>query len=110
MGCSTWRACVFAVQVVVEGHQFVQVACGGMHTVALDTEGCIWTWGVNDEGALGRKTGGTAWEDLSDEEKGDATLPGKAETPEGVKFTQVGGEETGLSCQNRFATYLGKAC
>jgi regulator of chromosome condensation len=85
------------LQVVVEGSQFVQVACGGMHTIALDTEGCLWTWGVNDEGALGRRTGGTAWEELADDEKGDATRPGKAEAPEGVKFTQVRREPAGAA-------------
>lgn len=29
------------------------VACGGMHTVCL-AGGALWSWGVNDEGALGR--------------------------------------------------------
>jgi alpha-tubulin suppressor-like RCC1 family protein len=37
--------------------QILQVACGGMHTVVLTTDGQIYTWGVNDEGALGRETG-----------------------------------------------------
>lgn len=34
----------------------VQVACGGMHTVALTSDNKIITWGVNDENALGRDT------------------------------------------------------
>lgn len=29
------------------------VACGGMHTICL-AGGTLWSWGVNDEGALGR--------------------------------------------------------
>ena len=37
----------------------VQLACGGMHTVALTKDNKILTWGVNDQGALGRDT---AWE------------------------------------------------
>ncbi len=37
--------------------QVVQVAAGGMHSVALTPEGEVWTTGVNDEGALGRETG-----------------------------------------------------
>lgn len=37
----------------------VQLACGGMHTVALTNKNQIATWGVNDNGALGRTT---AWE------------------------------------------------
>lgn len=37
----------------------VQVAVGGMHCVALTHDNTILTWGVNDQGALGRNT---AWE------------------------------------------------
>jgi len=33
-----------------------QVACGPMHTVALTTDGHVYTFGCNDEGALGRIT------------------------------------------------------
>lgn len=47
----------------------VQVACGGMHTVALTVDNKIITWGVNDAGALGRST---EWDgglrDIDDEE------------------------------------------
>lgn len=32
------------------------VACGGMHTVALEDNGTVWTFGVNDDLALGRVT------------------------------------------------------
>jgi len=31
-----------------------KLVCGGMHTVVLATNGTVWTWGCNDEGALGR--------------------------------------------------------
>mmetsp|Transcript_34851 Transcript_34851/g.39501 ORF Transcript_34851/g.39501 Transcript_34851/m.39501 type:complete len:534 (+) Transcript_34851:58-1659(+) len=31
-----------------------KVVCGGLHTVALATNGDIYSWGCNDEGALGR--------------------------------------------------------
>ena len=62
-----------------EGIQFLQISCGGMHTIALASDGTVWTWGVNDEGALGRKTDGTCWEESSD--KGDAYVPGKADMP-----------------------------
>ncbi|KAJ5175494.1 Protein pim1 [Penicillium canariense] len=37
----------------------VQVAVGGMHCVALTHDNKIFTWGVNDQGALGRDT---AWD------------------------------------------------
>lgn len=30
------------------------IACGGMHTLVLTTQGRVYSWGCNDEGALGR--------------------------------------------------------
>ena len=39
-GGSTWRA----------------IAAGAFHTVALKTEGTLWTWGLNDRGQLGDGT------------------------------------------------------
>lgn len=35
----------------------VQVACGGMHLAALTHDNKILTWGINDQGQLGRDTG-----------------------------------------------------
>lgn len=32
----------------------VKLSCGGMHTAAIATSGAVYTWGCNDEGALGR--------------------------------------------------------
>jgi regulator of chromosome condensation len=32
-----------------------KIACGGMHTLALTADGVVWSWGVDDEGALGRE-------------------------------------------------------
>jgi len=34
----------------------VQLAVGGMHNAALTKDNLIYTWGVNDQGALGRDT------------------------------------------------------
>ncbi|KAF7543078.1 hypothetical protein G7Z17_g11034 [Cylindrodendrum hubeiense] len=34
----------------------IQISCGGMHAVALTHDNQILTWGVNDQGALGRDT------------------------------------------------------
>jgi hypothetical protein len=68
---------------------FSAVSCGGMHTAALALDGSIWTWGVNDEGALGRPTAGTCWEGIDDVVKGDASRPGKADVPVTARFTQV---------------------
>ncbi|KAH9102131.1 hypothetical protein AeMF1_021267 [Aphanomyces euteiches] len=35
-------------------YQIVRVAAGGLHTMALSKEGHVFTWGCNDDGALGR--------------------------------------------------------
>ncbi|EFJ50871.1 hypothetical protein VOLCADRAFT_57885, partial [Volvox carteri f. nagariensis] len=74
---------------VSEELKFVQVACGGMHTVGLTVDGDVYTWGVNDEGALGRKTSGTCWEKESDDVKGDSFVPGQAQLPNGMQAVQV---------------------
>ena len=82
----------------------VQVACGGMHAIALTHDGTVLTWGVNDDGALGRDT---AWEgglkDM-DDNKSDASdasdesdnglnpreaNPGHVTFPEGTVIVKV---------------------
>ena len=51
----------------------VQIACGGMHVAALTHDNKILTWGVNDQGALGRDT---TWEgglkDIDDDDSDDS--------------------------------------
>lgn len=37
------------------GRRILKIVCGGMHTVALSNMGKVYTWGCNDEGALGRE-------------------------------------------------------
>lgn len=37
-----------------EGKNVVSVAAGGAHTLALDGNGTVYSWGCNDDGALGR--------------------------------------------------------
>ncbi|OAP60672.1 hypothetical protein AYL99_05674 [Fonsecaea erecta] len=84
----------------------VALSVGGMHTAALTHDNKILTWGVNDQGALGRDT---AWEgglrDIdedasdSDSDSGSETAvnprestPGEVDlsgVPEDVKFSQV---------------------
>lgn len=81
----------------------VQVACGGMHAVALTADNKILTWGVNDDKALGRDTnwdGGVRdVDDESDEDDEDDTGINPTEStpteisyegiPEGTIFAQV---------------------
>lgn len=52
--------------------KIVSFAVGGMHTIALDAEQNVWSWGCNDVGALGRDTSG-AVEKLKDMDAGDAS-------------------------------------
>ncbi|KAJ5734203.1 Ran exchange factor Prp20/Pim1 [Penicillium malachiteum] len=81
----------------------VQVAVGGMHCVALTHDNQIYTWGVNDQGALGRETnwdGGYKDVDASDSDSDDedsglnpkestpTAIPANA-FPEGTVFVQV---------------------
>ncbi|KAL7923303.1 regulator of chromosome condensation 1/beta-lactamase-inhibitor protein II [Trichoderma austrokoningii] len=49
----------------------VQIACGGMHVLALTRDNKILSWGVNDQGALGRDTN---WDGgLRDADKAEAS-------------------------------------
>ena len=41
--------------VVPAGLPVLKVACGGMHTLAIVQGGLVYSWGVNDEGVLGRR-------------------------------------------------------
>ncbi|KAK5781156.1 Ran guanyl-nucleotide exchange factor PWA37_002086 [Arxiozyma heterogenica] len=42
----------------VDEAKIISFAVGGMHTIALDSNQDIWSWGCNDVGALGRDTSG----------------------------------------------------
>lgn len=83
----------------------VQIAVGGMHCAALTHDNKILTWGVNDQGALGRNT---AWEggmrdmdadgsDSDSEEEGGDLNPHEAvptaidskNFPLGTRFVQL---------------------
>lgn len=55
----------------IEKAQIVDLAVGGMHAAAIDSKGRILTWGVNDQGALGRSTQWTGSESDSEEDIDD---------------------------------------
>ena len=78
----------------------VQIAVGGMHCAALTHDNKIYTWGVNDLGALGRDTkkDAKAEDEDSDDDDDDIDLNPKESTPAAipssyfpgdVKFTQL---------------------
>jgi len=77
----------------------VQMACGGMHSLAMTKDGKVYSWGVNDQGALGRET---KWEapvkeaDASDSEDEDVDINPKESTPglvegfpDGINIVQI---------------------
>lgn len=79
----------------------VQLDCGGMHTVALTRDHKVVTWGVNDDGALGRDTswdgglrdvdaesGSDDDEELNPLESTPAEVP-QSSFPSGTKIVQV---------------------
>ncbi len=79
----------------------VQLAVGGMHVAALTHDNKILTWGVNDQGALGRDTtwdGGMKDADDDESVESDSGLNPKESTPiaipsdafpEGTVFVQL---------------------
>ena len=78
----------------------VQLACGGMHALALTYDGKVLSWGVNDGGALGRPTGKGPLKDLDngedddsdDEDSGlnpDEANPAAVTFPEGTVIVKV---------------------
>ena len=84
----------------------VQVATGGMHCAALTHDNKILTWGVNDDGALGRDTkweGGMVNVEDADREVDETPLNPKESTPtaidasefpEGTVFTQLAASDS----------------
>jgi alpha-tubulin suppressor-like RCC1 family protein len=41
------------VTTLLGGNNWKSIACGGNHTIALKTDGSLWTWGNNFDGQLG---------------------------------------------------------
>nr|XP_020136107.1 regulator of chromosome condensation isoform X5 [Microcebus murinus] len=62
----------------------VQAEAGGMHTVCLSKNGQVYSFGCNDEGALGRDTS----------VEGSETVPGKVELQEKVVQVSAGDSHT----------------
>lgn len=91
--------------------KIVSFAVGGMHTIALDSDNNIWSWGCNDVGALGRDTSGAKEklkdmdaDDSSDDDDGDLnemeSTPHKLDMsvfPKDAKIVQLAALDN-LSC------------
>jgi regulator of chromosome condensation len=69
----------------------VSVAVGGAHTLAIDHEGKLWSWGQNDTAALGRNTVETEAAKAEDNDlNGRESSPGRVEgIPEHLVFVAV---------------------
>jgi|APSaa5957512535_1039671.scaffolds.fasta_scaffold35965_4 hypothetical protein len=48
------KPAIFDVGNAIPARSIVKIICGGMHTVALASNGSVYSWGCNDEGAIGR--------------------------------------------------------
>ncbi len=67
---------------VTSDKTFVQIAAGGAHVLALDTDGAVWAWGENGSGQLGIAS------------TTDQSIPTKINMPNGVSFVAVAAEES----------------
>ncbi|KAJ5636181.1 uncharacterized protein N7484_009494 [Penicillium longicatenatum] len=80
----------------------VHIAVGGVHSAALTHDNQILTWGVNDEGALGRDVKQYGDEDAGDVDSGKSDVPSEA-TPlpvdpsyfgSGIVFSQLAASDS----------------
>merc|ERR1712013_833665 len=69
---------------VKEVEDAVEVVAGGMHSVVLDKNGQVWTFGCNDEGSLGRVVG----------EEEECFVPGQVSLPAPVVQVSAGDSHT----------------
>ena len=94
LGDGTTQYSPFMKQVVFpEALTFTKVEAGRRHTVALDQNGEVWTWGHNGSGQLGDST------------TTDRLTPVKVQMPEGVTFTDVyagGGRTMALTASGEY--------
>jgi regulator of chromosome condensation len=62
----------------------IDIAVGGMHCAAIDSQGRVWTWGVNDQGVLGRDTTWTPENDEMDSDDEDEEILNPRESVPGL--------------------------
>uniref|UniRef100_A0A1L8E655 Putative alpha-tubulin suppressor n=1 Tax=Nyssomyia neivai TaxID=330878 RepID=A0A1L8E655_9DIPT len=68
----------------------VDVRAGGMHTLCLTDAGAVWSFGCNDEGALGRDTS----------EEGSEMTPGQVDLPEKCLKISAGDSHSACLLEN----------
>lgn len=69
----------------------VNCKAGGMHSLCLTRAGEVWTFGCNDEGALGRPT---------EDEEGSEAIPRKIELPGKVVKISAGDSHSACLLEN----------
>jgi len=71
------------------GLRVVKVACGGMHTLALTEGGVLFSWGVNDEGGLGRDARGGHLALQQGATAGSECIPDRVKFPNKEKIAAI---------------------
>ena len=81
------------VQTIAYGSNWSKVECGDRHTLALKTDGSLWSWGYNTSGELGENStndcsspvqtimGGSNWIDISGGNQNSAGIYQSTTTP-----------------------------
>lgn len=79
----------------------VDIAVGGMHCAAIDERGQVWTWGVNDQGVLGRDTTWSPEDEdaaMDSDDEDDEQLNPKESIPSLVEGFPEGTVVTKIAC------------
>ncbi|KAJ9104939.1 hypothetical protein QFC19_003734 [Naganishia cerealis] len=82
------------------------IVVGGMHSLMIDEEGRLWSWGVNDGGALGRLTDkvpvpGSSPETFADRDTLEST-PGLVQGLDGFRVVRAaGGDSISLAISDK---------
>lgn len=80
LGCDVMEASKPKVVTTLEGSPIVAVCAGGMHTLCLTRDGIVYSFGCNDDGALGRTT----------DDDDETYTPGKVDIPGRVVMISAG--------------------
>ncbi|GBG32388.1 Bifunctional serine/threonine-protein kinase/NEDD4-like E3 ubiquitin-protein ligase [Hondaea fermentalgiana] len=81
------------VALLQDMRRVIQVGCGAYHSVALDDQGRVWTWGDGINGQLGIEQDGAMGNSSSDDETGASTIPRMVRfarvAPSGANIKQI---------------------
>ncbi|OMJ29113.1 Protein pim1 [Smittium culicis] len=76
----------------LEGKRIVDISTGGLHNIAITEDGKLWSWGCNDQKALGRS--------------GDEYVPMPVEGVDGLVFVKVScGDSISVALTNEGRVY-----